>query len=296
MKRIRLYKILLWGTLFFLSICVSISILQFRQKYKSFFAENLSKAHENIDRWLNNYAVFWENISPELSICSADDKLAKEINQRITELKKTKETRSADGKQMTNTALQNYYLDILRQEIDFLYRIREYIADSNCDPAKRKISERAVELTNIRIYGFLSLYVLSGHRDDKPFANAVVVKNADGILAFSDTKLGSVIRYNLYEMFPAQNALNEFSEHYSAIKWKPLGHDLFNPTEKGCLQTGWKIGKGQRRLWTQSWIDDSGNVLNVNISFWDNTKALANVTIFYFPKEFAASLKIYPDE
>jgi hypothetical protein len=292
MRQVKAFRILACAASVLLVGYVVVAIWGFQQRDRQYRADVAREARKNVECAMGGYAAFWADILSEFRRCLTPEQ-SSEIERAIQELRAPNVPNPAGGDHAASIALAEYSMNVLRQEIGLLSYVRQSTtAGNDCESLRQRISDQAVELSIERIsQGFLlcllqSRVVKTGH----PLADAVVVKNADRITACADSKLGGAMEYTFHEVFPAQNGLHEICNYYSGPGWKPLEQDLFSPTEKGGLSIGWRTGRNHSQIWSQSWVDTSGNIISVNVVFPDDSRAQANVTLFHFPSETVAGL------
>jgi len=251
----------------------------------------------SLDRQIN----FLRNIQACLNSCTDCEELKNRISERISQLqvRKGKVSVESNAKKFAKSIFSPGWppMFVNVDELQFLLRIEKAIANcTKCETIREKISERAVML-RMR----LSFEIAIDSRGNKPWRLTKELPkyfyvpsdaNRDSTIRAFWRDGGRAIVYEVQRAFPGSDLINEFSEHYSVLSWKPLKYDLSQPLELGGLEGGWRKGPGDSYYWTQFWMDKHRNILNVNVCYYGHDKARV-IIIYTKERQMKSALEYY---
>jgi hypothetical protein len=267
-------------------------------KVKRGFYKNAIIARKCMLSDLKNQLAFLKSIEKEFKSTIGPGNIKDELSQKIVILEGEVATLAMESDMKPpkrhSSAIPKKRLPRLQNEIKFLCGILLGISNCpDCEIPKRAISERIISLRNEQ---FEELFVLCSPDSQRGVQNEVLKQNW-GASSFpyipQKTKIshwtqwpemGHMINYSIYEKFPPEGFLDELTQHYSQLDWKPLHYDLCYPFDPGSLFEGWKDGQANLNFWTQTWINDSDEVIIIIVR--NKNSSRINVATIYLNAQY----------
>jgi len=173
----------------------------------------------------------------------------------------------------------------LGDQIQFLARLETTLNESaGCGNVKKDVSERIVALRIRQSYKIAigtndSVCSIAGKVPDYFFVPDYVIETLRVVWDSG----GRAAIYKVEMEFPPKEMLHEFSRYYANLGWKPLKYDLGQALKLGGLEGGWRKGSCDSYFWTQFWLNESADVINVNVFYYGQNNG--NIVITYSESE-----------
>ena len=81
---------------------------------------------------------------------------------------------------------------------------------------------------------------------------------------------------------PTGGIVKEICEYYEKLGYKALEYDLVCPWIRGGVGAGWSRGN----FWSQSWVNEAGDIAEVCLTVGGSTQGEVTVFAFYSPSEY----------
>jgi hypothetical protein len=237
---------------------------------------------------LDREIKFLSDILTKLNECNSCEAVTNNISERISILKSQEATvRTASlvgnthARFIVNGRLQEY--ERMLSQIEFLMGLYHQVGGcGQCDQMTEYLSEKTVSLRML-----LASVLAVGPNDhvSRAVANlpdhVFLPNEARETLVVKWISGGGAVIYDMNIQPPAQDLLNTLSSHYTKLEWHALGYDLYDPLEVGGLRGQWRNGFSTAQFWTQSWVNQSSEVVNVSLYSYDQTKIYVVITYSY---------------